>query len=277
MKKIIKKIVKYLINLIVNFVYIFRFGKYFLEKVDLSIHKQKHQFIYKNKKYKFFTPNRLNYDRAMTFLTKEPDTIEWIESFENEMVFWDVGANIGIFSCFAAKEKQAKTYAFEPSMFNLEILSKNIFYNNLSKEIVIVPISLNDKTKIDDFYMSDPRVGGAQSSFSQSISEEGKIFKPVFTYRTLGLSGNDLVQKLKIDKPNYIKIDVDGIEHLVLNGLSEILDETKSILIEVSNTFKVKKDHIRDFLEKNSFYMISKEKTDLKDGVFNQIWKKKNL
>ena len=156
-------------------------------------------------------------------------------------------------------------------------LRLHIFYNNLSKEIVIVPISLNDKTKIDDFYMSDPRVGGAQSSFSPSISEEGKIFKPVFTYRTLGLSGNDLVQKLKIDKPNYIKIDVDGIEHLVLNGLSEILDETKSILIEVSNTFKVKKDQIRDFLEKNSFYMISKEKTDLKDGVFNQIWKKKNL
>ena len=101
--------------------------------------------------------------------------------------------------------------------------------------------------------MSNPRVGGAQSSFSQSISEEGKIFKPAFTYQTLGLSGNDLVQKLKIDKPNYIKIDVDGIEHLILNGFSEILDETKSILIEVSNTFKVKKDHIRDFLEKTHF------------------------
>ena len=131
----------------------------------------------------------------MTFLTKEPDTIKWIESFDNDMVFWDVGANIGIFSCFAAKEKRARTFAFEPSMFNLEVLSKNIFYNNLSKNIVIIPISLNDKTKIDDFNMSNPKVGGAQSSFSQSISEEGKIFYPVFSYKTLGLTGNDFVKK----------------------------------------------------------------------------------
>ena len=108
MKRIIKKIVKYLINSTVNFVYAFRFGKYFLEKVDLSIHKQNHEFIYKNKKYKFFTPNRLNYDRAMTFLTKEPDTIEWIESFENEMVFWDVGANIGIFSASPQKKNKLR-------------------------------------------------------------------------------------------------------------------------------------------------------------------------
>ena len=63
----------------------------------------------------------------MTFLTKEPDTIKWIESFDNDMVFWDVGANIGIFSCFAAKEKRARTCAFEPSMFNLKVLKKNIF------------------------------------------------------------------------------------------------------------------------------------------------------
>ena len=100
MKRIIKKIVKYLIKLSVNFIYTFRFGKYLLEKIDLSIHKQKYQFFYKDKKYLFFTPNRLNYYRAMTFLTKEPDTIKWIESFDNDMVFWDVGANIGIFSCY---------------------------------------------------------------------------------------------------------------------------------------------------------------------------------
>ena len=90
------------------------------------------------------------------------------------------------------------------------------------------------------------------------------------------MSGNDLVQKLKIDKPNYIKIDVDGIEHLILNGFSDILSDTKSILIEVSNNFKAKKNYIKNFLEKNSFYLISKDNFDLKSGTSNQIWKKKN-
>ena len=276
MKKIIKKILINLIKSTVSFLHQFKIGRYILEKIDLSINEQNYKIFYKNKKYQFFTPNRVNYFRADTFLTKEPDTIEWIQSFDDNMVFWDVGANIGIFSCFAAKEKKAKTYAFEPSMFNLQILSKNIFHNNLSKDIVIVPISLHEVSKIDNFNMSNTMAGGALSSFSHRISEHGKTFQPIFTYKTLGMSGNDLVQKLKIDKPNYIKIDVDGIEHFILNGFSDILSDTKSILIEVSNNFEAKKNYIKNFLEKNSFYMITKDSYDLKSGTSNQIWKKKN-
>tara|TARA_B100001559_G_C16361902_1_gene557780 strand:+ start:103 stop:933 length:831 start_codon:yes stop_codon:yes gene_type:complete len=276
MKRIVKKILVYLVKSIVSFLHLFKIGRYILEKIDQSIHEQNYKICYKNKNYQFFTPNRVNYFRAITFLTKEPDTIEWIQSFDDNMIFWDVGANIGIYSCFAAKEKRAKTYAFEPSMFNLKILSQNIFHNNLSKDVVIIPISLNEVSKIDDFNMSNTIAGGALSSFSHRISEDGKTFQPVFTYKTLGMSGNDLVQKLKIDKPNYIKIDVDGIEHLILNGFSDILSDTKSILIEVSNNFKAKKNYIKNFLEKNSFYLISKDNFNLKSGTSNQIWKKKN-
>ena len=247
MKTYLKKIIKYFAKISVDFLFFFSFGRYFLEKIDLNISEKNYEIFYGKNNYKFLIPNRINHFRAKTFLTKEPDTIQWIKNFEKDSIFWDVGANIGIFSCFASKERNSKTYAFEPSMFNLEILSKNIFYNNLSKNIIIVPISLNDNSKIANFNMSKIVAGGAHSTFSKTYEEDGNIFKPVFSYKTLGLSGNDLVKKLNIDKPDYLKIDVDGIEDLILDGFSEILDDTKSILIEVNENFATKKIILKYF------------------------------
>ena len=46
----------------------------------------------------FFCPGRIPLFRAETFKTKEPETIEWIDSFKKNSVFWDIGANVGIYS-----------------------------------------------------------------------------------------------------------------------------------------------------------------------------------
>ena len=277
MKKYLKKITKFIAKLFVNFLFIFNSGRYFLEKINLNVSKKKFKVIYNDKTYKFCIPNRINYYRAQTFATKEPDTINWIKTFKEGSVFWDVGANIGIYSCFASKERLVKTYAFEPSTFNLDILSKNIFNNNLSDKIIIVPISLSDKTKISDFNMSKILAGGSQSTFSKEYNEDGINMKTVFRYKTLGLSGNDLINKLKLDKPDYIKIDVDGIEDLILNGFSEIINNTKSILIEVTETFQTKKNNIKIFLENKGFNLVKNENFNLQYKIYNQIWINKNI
>ena len=280
MKNKVKKIVKFLSKKIVDILFNFNSGRYFLEKLNLNTHNKKYKVRYKNKEYNFHIPNRMNYYRAQTFLSKEPETIKWIESFHEGSVFWDIGANIGIYSCFASKEKKTKTFSFEPSVFNLEILAKNIFSNNLSNEIVIVPLSLTNKFMISDFNMSKVEYGGSRSTFSEKYDEDGNSFSPVFKYKTLGMSGDDLIKKFNLEKPDYIKIDVDGIEYLILSGLSEILNNTKSILLEVTDNFKVKKEDIKKFLEINGFIMENKKYFDLNKfnpgspKVYNQIWKK---
>lgn len=272
MKKEIKKIIKYFVNIFVNILFLFNIGRYFLEKLQLNIGKKRKKVFYKNNEYFFHVPNRINLWRTQTFLTKEPDTIRWIENFKVNSVFWDVGANIGLYSCFASRQKKAKTFAFEPSVFNLEVLSKNIYCNNLSDKIIIIPLSLTSETKISSFNMSKIEVGGARSSFSENYDEEGNVFNPVFKYNTLGISGNDFVKKFNIDKPDYIKIDVDGIEYLVLNGLSEILDDTSSILIEVTESFKSKKKKIKEFLEHRGFTLEKNEFSEKDLSLYNQIW-----
>ena len=170
---------------------------------------------YKDNLYRFYTPNRLNFFRAKTFLTKEPETINWIKTFEDESIFWDIGANVGLYTCFASKEKKVKTYAFEPSLFNLEILAKNIYLNDLSEKVIIIPLSLTDKLKISNFNMSNTDEGGSMSTFSENYTHTGKSFNINFSYKTIGLNGDHFVQKLNLECPNYIKIDVDGIEHLI--------------------------------------------------------------
>ena len=86
--------------------------------------------------------------RIDTLLTKEPETIEWINNFKDnkELVFWDIGANIGLYSIYAAlRYKDIKIISFEPSTNNLRILSRNISINQLDEKIFINQLPLQTK------------------------------------------------------------------------------------------------------------------------------------
>ena len=62
-------------------------------------------------------------------------------------IFWDIGANVGLYSIYAAKLKNCEVYAFEPSVFNLEVLSKNIFLNKLTDNITTISLPLTNHIK----------------------------------------------------------------------------------------------------------------------------------
>jgi len=73
------------------------------------------------------TPNFLNRYRHKTFFSKEPETLQWMDGFKKEAVFYDIGANVGLYSIYAAKKRNAKVFSFEPSFFNLEFLARNVY------------------------------------------------------------------------------------------------------------------------------------------------------
>jgi FkbM family methyltransferase len=223
----------------------------------------------------FHIPNKITLFRANSFSEKEPETLEWIDKFESNSIFWDIGANVGLYSIYATKVKNTQTYAFEPSVFNLEFLAKNIYLNKLYNKINILPIALSDTNSINTFNMSNIDWGGALSTFSKSYDQFGNDLKINFKYNTIGMSSNFIVKYLNIPKPKYIKIDVDGIEHLILNGMSEILNHTSEILIELNDSFKEQIDKSQSILIENGFVLQNKyiDKYN-KNGSANQIWKK---
>ena len=122
LKKIVKKAVFGSIDSILNTT----FGGFITERCIASFNNNYQDISYGGTELKFYSPNRINKFRIQTFATKEPETLDWIDSFDDKSVFWDIGANVGIYSIYAAKKKSCNVVAFEPSVFNLEALARNI-------------------------------------------------------------------------------------------------------------------------------------------------------
>ena len=187
--------------------------------------------------------------RAKTYDTKEPETLDWIERYvQPGDVFYDIGANIGLYSIFAAKHLrgEGKVYAFEPEALNFARLSKNIQLNGLSGTVVPCCLALSDSLCFDLLYLNpnnfEEMAGGelvagtSLHSFGVARDYSGKSFRPFHTQGTVGVSIDFLWQVWKLDFPNHLKIDVDGLEDKIIDGAARTLEDRrlKSVLIEIS-------------------------------------------
>jgi len=173
--------------------------------------------------------------RARTLLTKEPETIEWIDGFADGDVFWDVGANVGLYSVYAAINRRVRVLAFEPSASNYMLLNRNIEINALSDQVRAFCIAFSDRTCIDVLNMQSTQLAGALSSFAEAIDHEGRGFKPVFQQGMVGYSIDDYLTSFAQPFPNHLKIDVDGIEDRIIAGAKATLADSRlrSLSIEL--------------------------------------------
>lgn len=206
--------------------------------------------------------------------------LEWIEEYGGG-VFFDIGANIGIYSLFYAQVKEGNIYSFEPSVFNLRQLAKNISINELSERITVVSNPLSERTGIASFINGSADEGGALSAFGVEYGHDGKPLDSNIKYSVIGFSLDDLLEKNAfIEKPSLIKIDVDGIEHLILKGASKTLrsKKLKSLFIEVNDDFEEQAHQVTTILESAGFALKEKRHSEIIDGsaqfgrTYNQIW-----
>ena len=234
----------------------------------------------------FFVPNHLTNWRVDNFFTKEPETIEWINKFSNkdEIIFWDIGANIGIYSLYAAlKHKNIQVTSFEPSTSNLRVLTRNISINNLNNKISVFNNPLTNKpNKILTMKETNFIEGGAFNTFGEEINFEGKKIDSKMEYRIYGTSINYIIEKDILNIPDYIKIDVDGIEHLILDGASNYLNNNKlkEILIEINENFEDQYRSIFKIMNENNFILKDKKRNesliDKNNKTYNFIFEKVN-
>jgi len=234
-----------------------------------------------DKEIKFFVPNQLIEFRVDTYFSKEPETLKWIDSFQEKenLIFWDIGANIGLYSIYNyLKHPKSTTIAFEPSSSNLRVLTRNISINNLEKNIKVVPTPLTNKKNIfQEMRESQFVEGGALNTFGEKFDFEGKEFKPTIKYNLLGTTINYFLENSILDIPDYIKIDVDGIEHLILEGGDKFLNDkkVKSLSIEINENFKEQYDKVLNLMNKYGFKLLHKKHNEdmLSEQIkFNKIF-----
>lgn len=202
-----------------------------LEEIDNS----KLEFLYVEvEDVKFVKVNNITTQRAQTLKTKEPITIEWIDSFNKDDIFVDVGANMGVYTLWAAKHHNIKTYAFEPESQNYALLTQNIYINGMSERIKAFNIALGNQIGAGELHLTDFMPGSSCHQLNSILDYNGNPGQFIFKQACLVSTLDFLVQNKIIEQPTHIKIDVDGLEDNVVLGAVNTLTNVKSLLIEVN-------------------------------------------
>ena len=226
---------------------------------------------------KICAPNELTLNRALTFSTKEPDTLEWISSFPSGAIFWDIGANIGLYSLWAAIDRNIAVYSFEPVPSNLEMLERNILMNQLETLITIVPLPLTNTTGLQRLNLPSIEYGVSHVSFGVNYDFEGKKQTPAISLQTIGITWKHVCEHFSVQNPTHVKIDVDGIEHLVLEGSGSYIQSVREVLVEVNYNFEDQLVSVARTLSESGFFLAQSNNSlphaDLSHSeTRNQIW-----
>ena len=274
----------YIIDKFINlFAKKFQFLLYLKEVIESKSYKEQN---INGEKIKFFIPNKATNLRVKRIFLKEPGTIEWINNFNsnNKTIFWDIGSNIGLFAIYAsAMHKNLEVFCFEPSTSNLRTLSRNISINNLQNRITInqFPLSKKDNSYqiLNEEYFQE---GSSNNTFGENFGHDGNKINEKNSYKVFGNSLNNLIENKILEIPDYIKIDVDGIEHLILESADKFLKSSKikSISVEINEKFIDQKERVEKVLQNNHFLFVSKNNSNDNPeskikNTYNYIFEKK--
>jgi len=152
------------------------------------------------------------------------------EEFESECVkkvinkgdrVLDIGANQGYFSLFFAKliGENGKVISFEPDVENCDIIKKNIKLNGYTN-IKLHQKAVCNKTGKIKMYVGDYRTGNRIYE-----SDKNRISVDIE-----GISLDDFL-KTSEDSVDFIKIDVEGAESSVIEGMKNYLERKKDLVL----------------------------------------------
>lgn len=173
-------------------------------------------------------------------------------------VFYDVGANVGIYSLYAsaAVGNSGHIYAFEPLERNLRYLRQHLTLNNLHN-CTVLPAAVCDREGTLSFSSAN-----RQSSMARLVAD-GEITVPSSTLDKC------VYGEMRLRPPNVIKVDVEGAELQVLSGASRTLSEFHpAMFVEIHGT-ELHRD-CRDFLLARGYHV------DEDYGQLTAYWKPTN-
>lgn len=184
----------------------------------------------------YVTPTTHTKWRVDSLFEKEPITIEWIGGLAAGEVLVDVGANVGMYTIWAAKTRGARVFAFEPEAQNYALLNRNIAMNGVDGQVKAYCVALSDAGGYSELHLSDLRPGGSCHSLGERVDFKHEPMNPKYSQGCVAARLDDLVTAGAVPMPHYIKIDVDGFEPKVIAGSRNVLaDRTlRSLLIETN-------------------------------------------
>ena len=222
----------------------------------------------------FSTPTTFTLWRVQSIYEKEPWTLEWIAGFAPGEVLLDCGANVGMYTIWAAATRRTRVYAFEPEAQNYALLNRNIVFNQLSDLVTAYCMGLSDESGLTTLHISDLRPGGSCHAVGEALDFEHEPLKAVFKQGCVAETLDELVRKGAVPVPHHIKIDVDGFEPKVIAGARATLGNpiVKSLLIETNQNLA---DHMAMVKALNSLGFMHDPaqvaRAERKEGTFQGV------
>ncbi len=151
-----------------------------------------------------------------------------IKNISCDTTFVDIGANQGLYTLLAAKNKNInKIIAFEPSPKTAQLLRSNIKINNVNN-CVVIQKGISNKTGTLKLNVSDGHSG--KNTFSTVDNDT------IHSNEIVATSNHEEIESLISEETNYIvKIDVEGHEEVVINELVKcsFIENVSAIYCEI--------------------------------------------
>ena len=173
----------------------------------------------------FRCPNAQTLRRAFTIYIKEPGTIAWLdEQLRPGEVFLDVGANVGVYTLYAGLRVGAggHVFAIEPHLRNAAALLDNVLVNNLQDRVSLLTIAVSDLPGAARFDYREWRTGSSHSQLRTALAMPAPQLSAIAEIK-IAQSIDALLEAGVIQPPALIKVDVDGIEALIVRGMARLL------------------------------------------------------
>ena len=214
----------------------------------------------------------------------EKELFSHFKKNENLTIF-DIGSCDGLDSVkYARMFPESTIYAFEPLSKNVDLIFSNLAEYTISN-VNVVPIALSDKKGVEKFYVSSGNPEELKSSDWDYGNKSSSLLPPDKTTEVLDWLKFDQVemvdtttlfeycQEQKISLIDYIHMDVQGAELLVLKGAKAHISSIKMIWLEVENISLYKDQPLKKDVES---FMLKHGFTKIKDTVHHiagdQLW-----
>ncbi len=142
-------------------------------------------------------------------------------------VFYDIGANIGFFSLIAARlvGPSGHVFAFEPVPDNVLVLRENAVLNDF-ENITVFQKAASSKTDRGELIITRHPGGAKLVTVDSPLNSKmkGKILVDLVRI-------DELVEHQKINPPSLIKIDVEGAELDVFEGMNHTIEKFKPVIV----------------------------------------------
>jgi FkbM family methyltransferase len=189
------------------------------------------RFEVENQDARFWVPNKES-ETDIVYFTETEQLHSFLRLLREGDVVWDVGANMGVYSMLAGKivSTTGRVYCFEPERRLQRILKANRLVNKLGDRVVIVPLALGSTTGKAVLYESAVTMG------THSLVKRFDDYRSKDKAIQIEISrADDLVGQSILPPPNAIKIDVEGAEFDVCEGLKGLMESAppRVIFLEV--------------------------------------------